>query len=244
MVAIGDAIVWWRACVLFPGNRIIFALTVLLPVLVLLSGAVPTAILGPNSGAQMWTKPESYAGSCLSLISNFAATGLIGRKTWEHRRMFKAYLSCASPAGGHAQRVMLLLVESGVTYCMLWIIVLAIQTINLVGFAQVQSGSSAYAGFAIFFQGCLPTLVATYPVAIVLLASLRPPLDERATEGATPLPQRISVSIAFAPAPVSLPCSGVLPVSGSASAPSVITATAERRGSPSLAEDAEAKHGN
>ncbi|KAI0641568.1 hypothetical protein C8Q79DRAFT_919011, partial [Trametes meyenii] len=129
----GDATVWWRACVLFPDSRAVSVMAILFPTLVLsvltpsyrvrftVGGTIPTALLAPDSGMAMWTKPEGYAGSCVSLTSNLVATGMIASKAWAQRRAFKEYLGHAWPCGTDAHRVMVLLVESGVVYCILWV---------------------------------------------------------------------------------------------------------------------------
>ncbi|KAI0665761.1 hypothetical protein C8Q78DRAFT_995290 [Trametes maxima] len=215
MVVIGDATVWWRAWVLFPDSHAVLVTAVLFPTLVLLAGTIPTVLLAPDSGMAMWTKPEGYAGSCVSLMSNLVATGVIASKAWARRRAFKEYLGRARPCGTQTHRVMVLLVESGIVYCILWIVVLAIQAADVLDMLDLMDGSSpgsqsTYSGFAIFFEGCLPALIAMYPTVIILLVSLQARRDAH-REHAVPRPSVVSISISLSPITPSVP--SVRPVS-------------------------------
>ncbi|KAI0665759.1 hypothetical protein C8Q78DRAFT_1063086 [Trametes maxima] len=201
MVAIEDAVVWWRAYVLFPNRRAILAATIAFPTLVLMAGAIPTIVLAPGRGAGSWATPEGYAGSCLSFASNFMVTVLIGRKAWKQRRSFRKYLAHAS-SGTPVHKIMMLLFESGVLYCTLWIVVLIIQSVDIISLADVTQPGNPYFGVAVFFEGSLPSLVAMYPTAFILLVSLHAYLDARRD------PHQRSFSLAF---PSSVPDSGSLP---------------------------------
>ncbi|EJF56836.1 hypothetical protein BD309DRAFT_824985, partial [Dichomitus squalens] len=108
---LSDVIVWWRVYAIWGGNRFItvLGLIVLLPSIELGAGS-----LFINS---IW----GLMGDLLSVtFVNLLATALITYKAWEHRRFVHDYLraaSCRSPA----EKVLFLLVESGVAYCLIWV---------------------------------------------------------------------------------------------------------------------------
>ncbi|TBU31093.1 hypothetical protein BD309DRAFT_866060, partial [Dichomitus squalens] len=107
---LSDAIVWWRVYAVWGGNRFITALglTVLLPSIELGTGSL---FIG-----SMW----GLMGDIFSVLVNLLATALITYKAWHHRRFVRDYLRAAS-SRSQAERVLFLLIESGVAYCLIWV---------------------------------------------------------------------------------------------------------------------------
>ncbi|THU75417.1 hypothetical protein K435DRAFT_814352 [Dendrothele bispora CBS 962.96] len=54
------------------------------------------------------------------IITNAVATGTIGWKAWCHHKDIKQNLDLSGNSISRVQKVLLLLVESGVVYCALW----------------------------------------------------------------------------------------------------------------------------
>ncbi|KAI0665760.1 hypothetical protein C8Q78DRAFT_1157430 [Trametes maxima] len=166
-VAIGDWIVLWRAFVLCPG-RLTKALAVIAPVLVLLIGIVPITIKSSGVDTSAWATVWAIPASALSLISNVAATSLIAAKTWKHRQALRELMTSSS-GGTRVQKIMFLLVESGVIYCALCTIALAVQLHSI--FQGPLQESEAYTTFIECFFQSLPALVAFYPTILIILIS-------------------------------------------------------------------------
>ncbi|KAI0787290.1 hypothetical protein C8Q74DRAFT_595457 [Fomes fomentarius] len=128
-VTIGDAIVWWRALVIWQWNRVVCGIGMVL-VLATFGMLTYTAFLLTVSKSPSWkydvlhvTEPREYLGvtfaaSCLSLCTNIIATSLIAYKAWTHRKLVRSYLSNGSTRQ-LVEKVLLVLVESGALYCVL-----------------------------------------------------------------------------------------------------------------------------
>ncbi|EIW51972.1 uncharacterized protein TRAVEDRAFT_85658, partial [Trametes versicolor FP-101664 SS1] len=122
----GDAIVWWRACVIWSRNRAVIALAVgavtasISNLYFTGTGVAAPTIIATGPGLASWFSKYGVAASGLSLLSNIFTTTLIAYKAWEHRRIFKDNLDGLSVTT-QAQRILTLLAESGVAYCILWV---------------------------------------------------------------------------------------------------------------------------
>ncbi|KAI0706674.1 hypothetical protein C8Q76DRAFT_629595, partial [Earliella scabrosa] len=62
------------------------------------------------------------AASVLSLVTNTAATTLIAYKAWSHRQLVRSHLRVGNKRT-RVEKVLALLVESGICYCILWVCV-------------------------------------------------------------------------------------------------------------------------
>ncbi|KAI0308900.1 hypothetical protein OF83DRAFT_1288750, partial [Amylostereum chailletii] len=129
-MSLGDAIVLWRAWVLWKQKHIFSLISV-----ALLLGSIATTSLvtyyscNPSSSSLFQPLLTQYHGSDLaalglSLLANLWVTVLIGYKAWRHRRLIKTYLR----QGGtrtQLENIMVLFIESGVVYCLIWVFILA-----------------------------------------------------------------------------------------------------------------------
>ncbi|KAM5542712.1 hypothetical protein V8D89_003673 [Ganoderma adspersum] len=162
-ILIGDAVVWWRVCVIWQ-HKVVNCIGLLL------SGSIQSTelvfLIAQNGYAQ--------ASVVLSLSTNVLATSLVAYKAWVHRQLLKQHLASAGTTS-QVLKALALLIESGCIYCVLLVFVIVYQT---------DTTPSGRAGLmfnkfgAYFTYGCLVPLVAIYPTIIIVLVALkRSPID-------------------------------------------------------------------
>ncbi|KAJ8090448.1 hypothetical protein PM082_019046 [Marasmius tenuissimus] len=167
-VVVGDSIVIWRAWVLSAGNKKIMFVPVMLQLA--LTGT-SFAWVGCFVDASMPTEiPETCrkintATYILSMLANIAGTSVIGYTTWCFRKAISRYLN-NGPHQARAEKVMVLLVESGVLYTSLWIIQLAV-------LVAPSSSSLVNQAFRQIFSAAATQLVGIYPTAMIVLVFLQ-----------------------------------------------------------------------
>ncbi|PIL28071.1 hypothetical protein GSI_09824 [Ganoderma sinense ZZ0214-1] len=183
-VVLGDAVVWWRVWVLWNKNRPVLASCCFVLFATLVFGALDTAVscasgliddpLGKVSnrvaaGGAFFE--GNFFGLCaiaVSLFSNSAATLLVGYKAWKHRLRAKKHFDGVESVS-RTQRVLMLLVESGVAYCLLWALVLSSNASWVIS----SPGLSAWSNIMLYFaEGCIVALVGIYPTLIIVLVAL------------------------------------------------------------------------
>jgi hypothetical protein len=125
---IGDSVVIWRAWVISNRHKVVFA-----PIIFIIVSAVfgvidvvcltevddgvhHTTSIPPGSRMCTWSEPIAWA---LSLCTNLMSTSIIAWKVWSHRRFMRRTLGSTRPLS-RAERVLVLLVESGFVYCLFW----------------------------------------------------------------------------------------------------------------------------
>ncbi|PIL25603.1 hypothetical protein GSI_11351 [Ganoderma sinense ZZ0214-1] len=218
-ILLGDAIVWWRACVLWRGNWPIRVLCVLLLLATSrfftpTTGVVDTCWACYRGGS--WNPDPNAQGigylyegfsfgvaaTALSLATNVLATTLmrglgLGRSDSDWRddsdRRYRSFLKKYVEIGTRVSRlekIMVLLVESGIAYCVLWIVI----AILLAGLNDqhvydshgVLQLTSFWNICAVFVQGGLVPLIAVpvvsgesaytdmaiYPTIIIVVVTL------------------------------------------------------------------------
>ncbi|RPD52784.1 hypothetical protein L226DRAFT_204858 [Lentinus tigrinus ALCF2SS1-7] len=192
-VVIGDAIVWWRAWVLWPNGRIVRSVCIVMLLLTMVSGILDAryACIPAHSAASatadldgsfltlsgdIWGIVACY----LSFLTNFVATVLIAYRALQHRRAIMSYLQ-ASSRRTQVERTLALLVESGVLYCAVWVVVSIYATsdifpnLKLVVFAE---------GFTYVMRDCLVPLIGIYPTLIITICAIDKSLYERSAHDA------------------------------------------------------------
>ncbi|KAF9069353.1 hypothetical protein BDP27DRAFT_1421136 [Rhodocollybia butyracea] len=146
---LSDGVVCWRAWVLYPQNRAAKGVLVFC-----MLGSVASLAVGFAIGTNL-----TYYVPLL--FTNIVATIFVGAKFWAYRREIFAHLY-----GGHAKRtspvnrILILLTECGIIYCLFW-------ALSMIGSLSVL-GDSATA----LFECLLPQLSCMY-LSIVILISLR-----------------------------------------------------------------------
>ncbi|KAG7090480.1 hypothetical protein E1B28_009594 [Marasmius oreades] len=125
-IVVGDSIVIWRAWALSAGNRKM----VVIPLLFLIgSAACSFAFLGcfsqhdwPIVNPDTCNSIEISAFS-LSIVTNILATIIIGHKFWRYRQIVGRFLStCYAKQQARTEKILILLLESGIIYSVLWIV--------------------------------------------------------------------------------------------------------------------------
>ncbi|KAI0687967.1 hypothetical protein C8T65DRAFT_746850 [Cerioporus squamosus] len=191
-VVIGDAIVWWRAWVLWPDNRVVRSICVIMILLTTVTGAVdttdtcrtqaaaaagdtiPAPILGFGSVATRGTMFSGdawgIAAAISSLLTNVVATTLIAYRAWEHRRTIMSYLR-GSSRRTQVERTLALLVESGVLYCALWGLIVTYELV-FVSPSLTDSEAAFEDGFYYVMEGCVVPLIGMYPTLIIILCAV------------------------------------------------------------------------
>ncbi|RDX47373.1 hypothetical protein OH76DRAFT_1354415, partial [Lentinus brumalis] len=113
-------VVWWRACVLWPANRAV-RLVCMIMILLTISMHLPSlastfqATYGDMLIDDLW----GIITGLSSLLTNIIATTLIAYRAWQHRRTIMTYLRASRRT--QVERTLALLVESGLLYCALWV---------------------------------------------------------------------------------------------------------------------------
>ncbi|KAI0808411.1 hypothetical protein C8Q74DRAFT_1189462, partial [Fomes fomentarius] len=121
----GDAIVWWRVWAVWQGHRMVSSVGVALLLATLgvdQYGELRQFMRGFFGGFVALFFGDAYgvAASALTLLTNITATSLIGYQAWVNRRSIRDHLGLHS-LSSQLERVLSLLVESGVVYCVIWV---------------------------------------------------------------------------------------------------------------------------
>ncbi|KAL1661663.1 hypothetical protein GGF50DRAFT_60637 [Schizophyllum commune] len=178
---VSDAIVAWRAWVLWPDNRWIKSVLILC-VLGSLAGVtvecVWTAqdVMGENNvrlRALMVTMPL--------LLTNVVATTLVAAKVWYYRREIKSAIGSWRKAS-QVEKVLVLLLESGCAYCLIWVVRLSIDL--AAGTGKTVHGYRIIGGTYHSIAGIYPTLIVigvagqrSATQALALSTQALPPLE-------------------------------------------------------------------
>ncbi|PIL28301.1 hypothetical protein GSI_09590 [Ganoderma sinense ZZ0214-1] len=185
-IIVGDAVVWWRACVIWQ-NRAVYYTGPALLTLTLVFGIIGVwkSEIGPLTSIYLMYGGSGYTdvAAALSLVTNLAATALIAFKACLHRRRLKKYLD-TSGTKTRVLKVLALFIESGIVYCAILLAVLVYQ------FNYESTSTLVDAGFY-FTYGCLVPTVAIYPTVIIVLTAVNcSPLDW----GLSPLGELVNTS--------------------------------------------------
>ncbi|TRM58285.1 hypothetical protein BD626DRAFT_512077 [Schizophyllum amplum] len=167
-----DVIVVWRAWVLYPDKlwpRVALSLalfgsfggTVVSTVFMFL-GRLDVDFKGPEYTSPILTVPL--------LFTNVVACVLVALKVWDYRKNVKAYLGNGSSASS-IERTLLLILESGTVYCLLWLFLL------LAGVDVLSERSN------ILLLSVAVSVAGLYPTTIIILVALEKSHTD--TEGET-----------------------------------------------------------
>ncbi|TBU54599.1 hypothetical protein BD310DRAFT_827664, partial [Dichomitus squalens] len=123
----GDAIVCWRACVLWRGNRAIktlcvsFLMTTFGKYIYRSFQQIPL-ILSCHIRVGYGGHRFSYgvAATVLTFGTNLLATVLVGYKAWKAKSDLRKYI-VVGPIASQIEKIFALLLESGAAYCTLWV---------------------------------------------------------------------------------------------------------------------------
>ncbi|ETW82539.1 hypothetical protein HETIRDRAFT_426177 [Heterobasidion irregulare TC 32-1] len=166
---LGDIVVIWRAWTLWQGNW-----KIMLTPIALLVGSVVAAFIffgcivssdfpldvdEPNL-----CNNAEIASWAMSMATNAAATILIAYRTWQHRQSIKKILGSTDKVTG-AERILWLLVESGLIYFVLWVP-------QVVGFSPAAYTVPSARLAEDILNDIGNQIVGLYPTMIVVLVNL------------------------------------------------------------------------
>jgi len=187
---LSDGVVCWRAWALYPANKPARGILVLC-----MLGSLAALITASVMGTESLLNEIPDSGTAVSnlvyyiplLFTNIVATALIALKFWQYRREIKVYLPSEEKQKSTSlvERILVLLTESGLLYCLFWIISM------LSGVAIMGELGAA------IFECVLPQLAAIYLMIVILVVSAQKSLD---MNGLFPSPssQISDMSLAFA----------------------------------------------
>ncbi|KAF5343458.1 hypothetical protein D9758_011845 [Tetrapyrgos nigripes] len=179
---ISDCVLVWRSWILYPRGfmvKIALCVSVLVSVVCTFvdAGTGTIRLRRENSVTDIVNNPEGGNDTLLLtlplLLTNLLASVLIGYKAWRHRQEIKNNLNDESPPVNKMQKVLLLLVESGSIYFVLWF------TFTVISAIQTSSTQHSFTTY----RQVMPMLSALYPVLIILLASIEYGGKEKSKNG-------------------------------------------------------------
>ncbi|KAL1744993.1 hypothetical protein HDZ31DRAFT_63561 [Schizophyllum fasciatum] len=150
---LSDALVCWRTWVLWRDNRLVH--TIIAFCMACTTVGVVTESVCKIMGVLAHQPHSALIVNLPLLVTNAVATGLVGLRLWLYRRNVAKYFSPFS-VGSQVQSLMILLVESGLVYCILWIANLVVDsTVPM----SSPSGATVYASAMVLLAGIYATLV-------------------------------------------------------------------------------------
>ncbi|KAI0047561.1 hypothetical protein FA95DRAFT_1679003 [Auriscalpium vulgare] len=168
----GDAIVVWRLWVIWMHSwRItIGPLILLFCTSAVVVAQIVTTVLSLSDTRAVSTDPGDpghfmpsklfFASLVLTLCTNGVATGLIAYRTWIHHRSSQAVHTRLGR--DRALAVLLLLVESGALYCVIWLYLII-----------MWPSAASHPQLTYRFTDVIPQLTGMYPTAIIVICALR-----------------------------------------------------------------------
>ncbi|KAJ7592310.1 hypothetical protein C8J56DRAFT_887015 [Mycena floridula] len=190
---IGDAIVVWRAWVLWNNHPRVHMLLCICLFGTFAGVTVDLAFTSLFALSQFSDTPRSPPNSLRLLIltlpvflTNFISTVLTAYKVWEYRVEIKQNLGLSHNKKTKVERVLILLTESGSIYCLLWLSLLVF---------DLKSSDKKSLAYAVIIS-TVPLLIAIYPIIIILLLAF-----EKASLESTVNGPSFSQSLQFASMP-------------------------------------------
>ncbi|KAI0028243.1 hypothetical protein K488DRAFT_89930 [Vararia minispora EC-137] len=195
IMLLGDAIVLWRACVIWLNSKRFRAICVFLflltfvPVVASIALAVEASLVNEGNRRKYsfrgmrvtladFTLIPPLIAMSTSLLSNVFATGAIGYRAWKHRQTIRANLAETGSRRLMTEKVMALIIESGIAYVCIWIFDLWIAFDELFG-SNVPSYSPFYSNY-------ITHTMAAYPTIIIILVMVEKTSFEQQAVFSTP----------------------------------------------------------
>ncbi|EKM60148.1 uncharacterized protein PHACADRAFT_206328 [Phanerochaete carnosa HHB-10118-sp] len=199
-VVLGNSVVLWRGWVLWPRRRVVQVISGFL--IFATVGLFISGIVVQHTASQEFIP----SGGVLSLwLTNLWATSLVAYRAWQHRQQIRCHLRAGLRT--RAERALLLFIESGSLYCVLWTFLMVSSIINYRLMLGPESGGLSRSGTAAFINrtqvleaSCLIDLVGMYPTAVIALV-----------EASNRYAQRTLCMDDIATPPVRLPAGGASP---------------------------------
>ncbi|KAI0687113.1 hypothetical protein C8T65DRAFT_835336 [Cerioporus squamosus] len=208
-IVVGDAVVWWRVYMLWPGvkaNRVILAVSATLLAATFAMSVVDTcgacnfhlSIVESASGLGQLFSGTLFGLSAvsMSLATNAVATCFSGYRAWIHVRSLK-HLSRRLTFTG-AEQILVLVAESGFVYSAIWVLVVIWQAgENNNNIFTYGTGSASFWGVIGYFvnSGLVP-VVAIYPMLIIVIVALKRTQREGTYMFSTQVPSESQLPVA------------------------------------------------
>ncbi|GJE87225.1 hypothetical protein PsYK624_033080 [Phanerochaete sordida] len=180
-MSLGDGVILWRVWVLWRGDR-----GVQITSFALLLSAL--AMLLWSTVSNNLTDYQSYMFSiaiCISWVTNIWSTAMIFWRAWIHRRQVGTHMRAGSRT--RAEAALLLFVESGLLYCLIWVPFVAQAVGNILSsFIANYPAFESYAGISftsamrIWQSAAMIDIVGMYPTAVILLVEVSSYYAQRA----------------------------------------------------------------
>ncbi|KAL0569477.1 hypothetical protein V5O48_012490 [Marasmius crinis-equi] len=170
---IADAVVIWRAWVLTKNTRL--HEMVYIPIVILLtslafgilaidclvqSPGTVTSSIGGDSRTCRWAEPIAWG---LSLLTNVGSTTLIGIRAWQYSKFLKR--ADLSARKSRSLRIITILVESGLVYCLFWL-----SQVELFFENPVRYKASTF--IQMFLNAVGDQVSGLYPTIIIILVNM------------------------------------------------------------------------
>ncbi|KAL0567582.1 hypothetical protein V5O48_014411 [Marasmius crinis-equi] len=165
---LGDSIVLWRAWKLCAGDR----RAIYLPMLFLLGTTVCSLGFFGCYAQYEWpvVNPETcssleISAFSLSMATNILGTIIVGHKVWSYRRDIAVFLS-KNKHKTQAEKVLVLVLESGIVYSVLWIIQVVV---------VLMDPPRTFSGKVVqqIFTSASIQMVGIYPTLLIVLVYLQ-----------------------------------------------------------------------
>ncbi|KAJ7590292.1 hypothetical protein C8J56DRAFT_888460 [Mycena floridula] len=154
---LSDAIVVWRAWVFWPNNIAVHTTLCLCMLATIATTVADMARVGLSYYGKeepVGAGPKSLLLTFSPFITNFLATVLIGFRVWLYRRDISSKLGPSRDK--HVERILYLLVESGLLYCIFWLILL---TVDLIDTEAAGDVTAMLGGISISLSSLYPTVI-------------------------------------------------------------------------------------
>ncbi|KAI0028789.1 hypothetical protein K488DRAFT_57743 [Vararia minispora EC-137] len=191
MTVLGDTVIIWRVFVFWYGTyerwflsvlvAIFLASVVLLFMIINCSVRAKGLLVLGNLENGVFCMNVQSASYLATVITTLVATLMIGYKTWVYRRQIGSVLS-GSSSRSRVERVMMILVESGVMYFLFYTAVFIPSIGNL---ATKESKSPSLTFSSTIFNYASSRIVGIYPTIIVILVHYQKSYIDSATQQAT-----------------------------------------------------------
>ncbi|KAF8061795.1 hypothetical protein FPV67DRAFT_1673406 [Lyophyllum atratum] len=170
MPIINDMVIIWRGRILFPEQRWTGYVTLFLWTATVAVTFTQFGLVSNFAGFRTFVTSESKvttslftASISLSLVTNAVTTGCIAYGVWKHRKLVASHLD-KNDQGSRVQKILNILVDSGVLYCGLQFVTLILNAFPL------RKPYTTLNFTAIVFFGIYTELSAMYPTLVMFLA--------------------------------------------------------------------------
>ncbi|KAI0310788.1 hypothetical protein OF83DRAFT_829606 [Amylostereum chailletii] len=200
-ILLSDAIVIWRAWILWSHNRCVrFTSALLLLGTLILSAhnaqsvcrTTPFDAGRPERQLSATVSDDVFGAAALALsfFTNLWSTSLVACKVWIHRRAIRAHIQTGNTRT-RAEKIMTLLLESGAIYLLIWTFVVVYTFLKVItpGWTPVLTDAGDN-----FLKGALIQLVGIYPTVVIVFVCLERTHCDRRFVYLPPTPRRPEIA--------------------------------------------------